>query len=101
MAPPAQPPADSLAAETAYLQQVQSALVDHDGPRALTLIAKWRLEFPDGVLKQERQALRAVSLCEAGKTDAGRKASDRFLRRYPKSALAERVRGACKKKDAP
>ena len=90
-------PADTstLAAETALLQRAQSALADGDPGAALVRLDEHREGFADGVLAREREALRVTALCDAGRREDSRAAAAAFIRRHPRSMLADRVQGVC------
>lgn len=88
-------PDDTLAAETRLLAQARAALLEARPEQALARLAEHARRFPDGVLSEERQALDAVALCEAGRDADGESAARTFLREHPRAALAQRVRGAC------
>jgi hypothetical protein len=85
----------TLAEENQLLAQARAALIDGRPEQALTRLADHARRFPDGVLTEERQALRAVALCEAGRDADGDAAARSFLREHPQAALAQRVRSAC------
>lgn len=85
----------TLAAENRLLAQARAALIEGEPSRALGRLDEHARRFPDGVLSEERQALRAVALCEAGREAEGDAAARAFLRAHPQAALAERVRNAC------
>lgn len=85
----------TLAAENRLLAQARAALIEGEPSRALGRLDEHARRFPDGVLSEERQALRAVALCEAGREAEGDAAARAFLRAHPQAALAERVRSAC------
>ncbi|MEX1362831.1 MAG: hypothetical protein AB1Z98_06880 [Nannocystaceae bacterium] len=91
------PPAvtDDLAAENQLLAQARRALLDDRPEHALARLDEHQRRFAEGLLTQERQALRAVALCEAGRTTEGKPAARSFLREHPQAALAHRVRSAC------
>jgi hypothetical protein len=94
---PAPEPAlgSTLAEENRLLAQARAALIDERPEQALARLADHARRFPDGVLAEERQALRAVALCEAGRNAEGDAAASSFLREHPQAALAQRVRSAC------
>ncbi|UJR81716.1 hypothetical protein [Sandaracinus amylolyticus] len=91
--PPAAP--DALLAETALLRDAHRALRAHDATRALALLDDHAARFPQGTLREERLATRVLALCEAGRTDAARTETARFLAAHPRSMHAARVRAAC------
>ncbi len=93
---PAEPvPGSTLAEENRLLSQAREALIDRAPERALVRLGEHAQRFPAGVLSEERQALRAVALCEAGRDADGDAAARAFLHAHPQAALAERVRSAC------
>jgi hypothetical protein len=93
---PAEPtPGSTLADENRLLARARAALIDAEPERALARLDEQARRFPDGVLSEERQALRAVALCEAGRDADGDAAANAFLREHPQAALAQRVRSAC------
>lgn len=93
---PAPAPGSTLAAENRLLAQARTALIDGQPEQALLRLGEHARRFPDGVLSEERQALRAVALCEAGRDAEGGAAARAFLLEHPHAALAQRVRSACR-----
>ncbi len=99
--PPASAPkaaaasASTLDAEVALLQEVNGALHDEDGARALQLLGDHARRFPSGALVEETQAARVFALCEVGRVAEARDVAGRFLREHPRSPLAPRVSRAC------
>lgn len=85
----------TLAAENRLVAKARAALVEAKPEQALARLDEHARRFPDGVLSEEREALRAVALCEAGRDADGDAAAHAFLREHPQAALAERVRSAC------
>lgn len=92
---PTPTPGSTLAEENRLLAQARASLIDERPEQALTQLLDHARRFPDGVLAEERQALRAVALCEAGRDAEGHAAASSFLREHPQAALAQRVRRAC------
>jgi hypothetical protein len=86
---------DTLAEENRLLSRARAALIAEQPERALTQLAEHARRFADGILAQEREALRAVALCEADRHDEGARAARAFLKAHPQAALARRVRSAC------
>lgn len=98
--PTAQPdrapqPESSLAAETRLLDRARQAVAAGRPTDALAILREAASRFPDGVLVQERAALRVVAMCDAGRYEAGREAAAAFMRSHPRSALRPRVESAC------
>ena len=86
---------DDLAGELVLIQQAQRALARGDGDAALAALDAHARAHPHGRLAEERQAARVLALCATGRADEARAAATRFLIRYPTSAQAARVGGAC------
>lgn len=96
-APPeqARPAPSALTRELQELSRVEKEIARGRGDRALRLLN----EKPAGsALASERLAARAIALCQAGRVQEARAAAAEFLRRYPSSPLAPRVRGSCQEK---
>jgi hypothetical protein len=85
-----------LAEELALLDTASRALERRQLPRVLRALADHERRFPDGALRQERQGLRLIALCElAGAAATAEHRRDEFLRAAPDSPLAARLRRAC------
>jgi hypothetical protein len=82
----------TLAAE---LQLIRGA---RDAPplQALELIDRHAEQFTNGELSNEREGLRVIALCELGRLDEARRASERFVARSPGALLIQRVSTACR-----
>lgn len=91
--PATKPP--SLGEEGRALALVQRHLREHEGASALRLLAEQDKAFRQGVLVEERAAVRVYALCEAGERIAARTAATAFVERYPRSPLTARVRNTC------
>ncbi|WAS90609.1 hypothetical protein [Nannocystis punicea] len=85
---------DGLAQELAIVRAVNDALAGGSEALALARLDDYHRRFPDGALREEAAALRAVALCAAGRADGATTAAA-FLRAHPGSLSAERVRRAC------
>jgi hypothetical protein len=85
----------SLAAEVAMLQRARRALNSENGRLALGIVQDLDAQFPRGILIEERNATRVLSLCQLDRADEARQVAQAFLERYPASVYAERVRGSC------
>jgi hypothetical protein len=86
---------DELRPETEALRLAQQALRDKMPLQALKLLDAQDLRFRDGLLNQERAAMRVLALCQAGQVDEARVRAVRFEQLWPRSALLGRVRSAC------
>jgi outer membrane protein assembly factor BamD (BamD/ComL family) len=95
VAAPEPAPGSTLAEETRLLSRARTDLLEGQPEQALERLGEHARRFPAGLLAEERQALRAVALCEAGHDADGEAAARSFLREHPHAALAQRVRSAC------
>jgi TolA-binding protein len=85
------PPSD-LQAELAALDAASNALARGDAPRALTLLDAYGRDFPRGSLDMEATVLRTEALDRAGRHAEAVERARAFVKRYPKSPLADRMR---------
>ena len=92
---PADSAAPALRAELQLMSEVQSALRDNTGARALTLIERYDAAFAQGQLRSERLAAEVFAACQVGNVARAQRAAAQFLARDSSSPLAERVQGAC------
>lgn len=88
-------PSHHLAEELRLMRAASSALSSDDIPRTLNLLSQHADRFPDGALREERRALRVISLCKQGRSHFALVERDEFLRSSPRSPLTARVREAC------
>jgi hypothetical protein len=86
---------DSLEGEVRLLEEADADLRRGDADSALARLGEHASRYPSGTLADEREGIRAVALCRAGRLAEGRVAADRFLAAARKSSLASRVRTAC------
>ena len=84
----------SVADELALIERARTSVDRGQAKAALGVLKTHRRQFPKGAFLEEASALRASALCKSGRAEAAAKASATFLRRYPKSVHAGRVR-AC------
>jgi hypothetical protein len=80
-----------LGGDIERLRAAQKALAAGDAKRALAAAENVN---PQGPLREEREGLRALSACAMAAPEMRQVASD-FIRRFPDSPLALRVRAAC------
>ena len=85
---------DTFAAELRLLAQGQAALNRDDHAAALKIADQYQKTYPRGHFIEDRDALRVVALCGAA-SSKGATAARRFLRAYPNSIHATRIRDAC------
>jgi hypothetical protein len=81
--------------EAQLLGDANAALGRGDAAGALARLGEHANKYPSGALRQEREGLTIVALCQAGRQSEGRAAAERFLSRTSKSAMATRIREAC------
>jgi len=91
-APAATPAAALLTEELGALDHARVALVNGEGRRTLDELDAYDRRFPSGRLQIEAEVLRIDALAKLGRKDAARQRAEAFLRRYPNSVLATRVR---------
>ena len=63
-----------------------------EGRRTLDELDAYDRRFPGGRLQIEAEVLRIDALAKLGRKEAARQRAEAFLRRYPNSVLATRVR---------
>ena len=84
--------ASRLAEESAAVVAIRKTLLSGESTEALRMLDRARVEFPDGVLGQEREALTVRALVESGQKDAARNRGEAFLRAFPRSPHAAELR---------
>ena len=82
---------ESYAAELELLQRAQAAYTRRAFSDALVLVADHGRRFPNGRLAEQREALRVKSLAGSGRADEARQAVAAFAKRFPRSALLQRL----------
>jgi hypothetical protein len=87
--------ATTLEAETRLIRAGVAALHAGDPAAALALFEQHALEYPTGVLAEERSAERVIALCDLGRESEARSAAEVFLRDHARSPLADRLRESC------
>lgn len=87
--------ASSLAVEVWMLQRARRALNAQNGELALGIVEELDQRFPRGVLLEERNATRILSLCALGRDADARRFTAAFLGEHPGSVYAARVRDSC------
>ena len=85
----------SLAEELAMLQRARRAIADENGRLALGIVQELDERLPSGLLMEERDATRILSLCQLQRSREARKRAAVFLARYAGSVYAPRVRQSC------
>jgi len=82
----------ALTAELGVLDVARSKLGAGDARGALAVLDEYARTFPRGRLGLEAEVLRIDALSRAGDTQAAKRRAEAFLKRHPKSVLAQRVR---------
>jgi RNA polymerase sigma-70 factor (ECF subfamily) len=90
-----------FARDALLLRDVRAALASGQPERAMAMLDARGGEHDEGVLAEEREAARIVTLCALGRTREAGEASRRFFAAHGSSPLAERVRRACEKPGVP
>jgi hypothetical protein len=88
-------------AEVLLIGEAHRALQSGNASGALVMLDEHARRYPAGALGEERDAARIAALCALGRVAEGRDAADRFLREFPSSPLAARVRTSCGAASAP
>ncbi len=94
--PPPPPPQNDdprlgqLGAEMRYLSRARELLDQHPA-EALGVIEQHRRNYPNGVLREEREAFALEALVAVGRTDEAERRYYDFLREYPHSELTGRL----------
>ena len=81
--------------EVELLARARAALGRGEASKALSLLEQHAKQFPRGALGPERDVSRIMALCALGRVEQARDHATAFMRRHPRSALAERVRRTC------
>jgi hypothetical protein len=81
-----------LREESAAVLAIRRTLLSGDAKEALRMLERARVEFPNGALAQDREALTVRALVESGQKEAARRRGEAFLRTFPKSPHAAEVR---------
>lgn len=82
----------SLAEEVALLDRAREAVASGDAGRALAALDDHTRRFPGGALGQEALVLRIEALSMRGDRAAATRLGESFLKSFPQSPLAPRVR---------
>lgn len=81
-----------LREESAAVLSIRRTLLSGDAAEALRMLDRARVEFPNGALAQEREALTVRALVESGRKESARQRGEAFLRTFPRSPHAAEVR---------
>ena len=97
-APPADAPVVSsatLAREVALLRAAEDSLRRGDARAAMASLDEHQRSFPDGALREERRATRALALCALGDGDRAAAEASALREEAPRSPYADRLRASC------
>jgi hypothetical protein len=89
---PAIAPRGELTQELAALDRVRATLAGGDARGALAGLDAYDRGHRNGRLELEAEVLRIEALAKSGRIETARERGEAFLRRYPQSVLATRVR---------
>jgi hypothetical protein len=84
-APVASHSGQQLAAESALLELARTGIAEGQAEHALAAVDRHTASFPQGLLREEREALAVKALVLAGRNDEARARAARFRARYPGS----------------
>jgi hypothetical protein len=90
-----------LEAEMQLIAQADAELRQGRYPGALHALTEHARRFPRGVLREERAALRVLTLCGQDPGPRAQRERERFLAGAPASVLAARVQTACTEREVP
>jgi hypothetical protein len=89
------PAAPTLQAEVTLIASANALIRAERFAEAGRVLAAHARRYPRGALREERDALAVLALCNLGSREQARRALQRFLRSAPQSVVAQRVRTAC------
>ncbi len=90
-----EPHADTLAEEVGVLRDARRALQSGRPGPALSLVADYESRYPHGVLREEVLAIRALSLCNLGRTAEATVAAQQLQKLSPHSVQLARIKMSC------
>lgn len=93
-APSATPPG-GIGRELALIRDASRQVAAKRHAAALEALRTHASEFPLGAMQEDREALRAIALCESGRRGAGQRVGRAFTKRWPASVHGTRVHEAC------
>ncbi|WP_437594908.1 tetratricopeptide repeat protein [Sorangium sp. So ce1000] len=81
-----------LRAESALLTEARSKLRAGDAAGAAAILDRLRAQFPNGVLRQEREVLAIDVLAARGNAQEAKRRAQAFIQQYPKSPHSAKLR---------
>lgn len=94
-APSGDTASSQLEQELKLLSAAREGLKSGNATLAMERVQEHERRYPAGILVMEARALGVDALCAAGRREAAQEAAEVFLKRWPESPLAARVRSAC------
>jgi hypothetical protein len=85
----------TLADEVALIEAISKNLKRSEWKSVLKLVAEHEREFGNGQFVEEREAAKVRAQCRSGALDAGRKAAESFVARWPSSIHRATIREDC------
>jgi len=92
-----QKPNSAISTESRLIGGARAALRDERPLLALRLLDRHARQFPQGVMEEERRALRVAALCLADQPRAAEREAHAFLRDYRDSPLSANVAKHCQR----
>ncbi len=93
--PVSKPNDDALLKEISLIKKASRALNQKRPEKTLKILNEYDAAFPKGVMREERDGLKVIALCDLGRRSEAANAKRRFLKRSPSSPMAGRVRDRC------
>lgn len=94
--PVSKPNDNALLKEISLIKKASRALNQKQPQKTLQILDEYDATFPAGVMREERNGLRVLALCDLGRHAEALKAKRQFLRRSPSSPMASRIQERCK-----
>jgi hypothetical protein len=85
----------TLADEVALIEAISKNLKQSEWKSVLKLVAEHEREFANGQFVEEREAAKVRAQCRSAALDAGRKAAESFIVRWPSSIHRATIREDC------
>jgi hypothetical protein len=85
----------TLADEVALIQAISKGLKQGEWKSVVKLVAEHERDFANGQFVEEREAAKVRAQCGTGALDAGRKAAESFVVRWPSSIHRATIREDC------
>jgi RNA polymerase sigma-70 factor (ECF subfamily) len=85
----------TLDAEIALVRRAHEALIEGRAEESLAALDEHLRRFPNGVLAEDREAQRVLTLCALGRLDVAREEGQRFAIDHPQSPHMAAIRTSC------